>query len=161
VPRIDTSNLPLRLTAGAFILNSGLSKWTAGEETAATTHGFATGTYPFLKGIEAPRFLKLLAGGEIGLGAALLLPFVPAAVAGAGLTAFAGGLLGLYLRTPGMHDNLRPTQQGTAIAKDVWLLGIGTSLLLRGRSTARTARKAAKRAAKETAKETAAQPTAA
>jgi len=50
---------------------------------------------------------------------------VPGKVAGAGLTAFAAGLLGLYLRTPGM----RPTQQGTAIAKDVWLLGIGLGLL--------------------------------
>jgi hypothetical protein len=151
VPRTDASNLPLRLAAGAFILNAGIGKWTAGEDTAAGLHGMATGTYPFLKSVEAPQFLKLLSGSEIALGAALLLPFVPAAVAGAGLTAFAGGLLGLYLRTPGMHENLRPTQQGTAIAKDVWLLGIGTSLLLRGRSTNRTAKKAAKRAVKEAA----------
>jgi hypothetical protein len=147
VSRTDASNLPLRLTAGAFILNAGIGKWSGGAEAAARTHGMATGTYPFLKSVEAPQFLKLLAGSEIALGAALLLPFVPAAVAGAGLTAFAGGLLGLYLRTPGMHDNLRPTPQGTAIAKDVWLLGIGTSLLLRGRSTSRAAKKAAKLAA--------------
>jgi hypothetical protein len=152
VPRTDVSNVPLRLVAGAFILNSGVSKWSAGEEAAAGMHGMASGTYPFLKSVEAPQFLKLLSASEIALGSALLLPFVPAAVAGAGLTAFAGGLLGLYLRTPGMHENLRPTQQGTAIAKDVWLLGIGTSLLLRGRSTNRTAKKAAKRAAKEAAK---------
>jgi hypothetical protein len=71
-----------------------------------------------------------LAGAEIGLGAALLLPIVPAVVAGAGLVGFAGGLLGLYLRTPGMHQGLRPTQQGTPIAKDVWLLGIGAALVL-------------------------------
>jgi hypothetical protein len=64
------------------------------------------------------------------LGAALLLPIVPAVVAGAGLVGFAGGLLGLYLRTPGMHQGLRPTQQGTPIAKDVWLLGIGAALVL-------------------------------
>jgi hypothetical protein len=144
--RIDVSNLPLRLTAGAFVLNAGLGKWSAGEETAAGTHGMAVGTYPFLKSVEAPQFLKALSASEIAVGSALLLPFVPAAVAGAGLTAFAAGLLGLYLRTPGMHENLRPTQQGTAIAKDVWLLGIGTSLLLRGRSTARAAKKAAKSA---------------
>jgi hypothetical protein len=149
VPRIDASNIPLRLTAGAFILNAGITKWTAGEQAATGMHGMAAGTYPFLKSVQAPQFLKLLSGGEMALGAALLLPFVPAAVAGAGLTAFAGGLLGLYLRTPGMHENLRPTQQGTAIAKDVWLLGIGTSLLLRGRSTGRTAKKAAKQAEKQ------------
>jgi hypothetical protein len=29
-----------------------------------------------------------------------------------------------------MHEHLRPTQQGTAIAKDVWLLGIGAGLVL-------------------------------
>ena len=28
-------------------------------------HGFATGTYPFLKKIDPPTFLKLLAGGGI------------------------------------------------------------------------------------------------
>jgi hypothetical protein len=28
-----------------------------------------------------------------------------------------------------MHARLRPTQQGTPIAKDVWLLGIGVGLL--------------------------------
>ena len=89
----------------------------------------AAGTYPFLKPIPPPRFLKLLAAGEIGVGALLLTPFVPAAVAGAALTGFAGGLLGLYLRTPGMHEHLRPTPQGTPIAKDVWLLGIGVGLL--------------------------------
>jgi hypothetical protein len=26
-------------------------------------------------------------------------------------------------------DSLRPTQQGTALAKDAWLLGIGLSLI--------------------------------
>ena len=89
----------------------------------------AVGTYPFLKAVPPRRFLKLLAAAEIGLGTALLVPLVPAGVAGAALTGFAGGLLGLYLRTPGMHSRLRPTQQGTPIAKDVWLLGIGVGLL--------------------------------
>ncbi len=55
---------------------------------------------------------------------------VPAAVAGTALVAFSAGLLGLYLRTPGMRQGLRPTQQGTAIAKDVWLLGIGAGLVV-------------------------------
>jgi hypothetical protein len=147
----DASNIPLRLAAGAFILNSGVSKWSGSEEAAAGLHGMASGTYPFLESVEPKQFLKLLAGGEVAVGAALLAPFVPAAVAGLALTGFAGGLLGLYLRTPGMHEGLRPTQQGTAIAKDVWLLGIGTSLLLRGRSTGRAAKKAAKAAAKTAA----------
>jgi hypothetical protein len=128
--RWNIANLPGRAVAGAFILNAGLAKWSGNEQTAAGVHGMAVGTYPFLKQVEAGRFLKLLAAAEISLGAALLLPVVPAAVAGAGLVGFAGGLLGLYLRTPGMHERLRPTQQGTPIAKDVWLLGIGAGLVL-------------------------------
>ena len=126
---MNWSHIALRTVTGAYILNSGITKWSAGEETAGQLHGFASGTYPFLKQIPAQRFLKLLAGSEIGLGTALLTPLVPAAVAGAALTAFAGGLLGLYLRTPGMHTNLRPTQQGTPISKDVWMLGIGAGLI--------------------------------
>ena len=57
---------------------------------------------------------------------------VPSLAAGAALTAFAGGLVGLYLRTPGMREegSLRPTQAGIGLAKDVWLLGIGLSLVL-------------------------------
>ena len=124
------SQVPTRLAAGAFILNTGISKWSGDEQTAKGIHGMATGTYPFLKGIEPARFLKLLAAGEIAVGTALLVPVVPAAVAGAGLVAFSAGLLGLYLRTPGMHTSLRPTQQGTPIAKDVWLLGIGAGLVI-------------------------------
>lgn len=128
--RWNVAHLPVRVAAGAFILNAGLGKWSGNEQTAAGVHGMASGTYPFLKQLDSGTFLKLLAGAEIGLGTALLLPFVPAAVAGVGLVGFAGGLLGLYLRTPGMHEKLRPTQQGTPIAKDVWLLGIGAGLVL-------------------------------
>ena len=126
---LKLSHLALRTVAGAFILNAGVGKWSGSEETATGVHGMAVGTYPFLAAVPPRRFLKLLAAAEIGLGTALLVPLVPAGVAGAALTGFAGGLLGLYLRTPGMHSRLRPTQRGTAIAKDVWLLGIGVGLL--------------------------------
>jgi hypothetical protein len=36
------------------------------------------------------------------------------------------------MRLPGMRepDSIRPTQDGTAIAKDVWLTSIGVALLL-------------------------------
>ena len=56
---------------------------------------------------------------------------VPAALAGAGLTAFSGALLGMYLRTPGLRreGSLRPSQQGVPLAKDVWMLGVGLGLL--------------------------------
>ena len=58
----------------------------------------------------------------------------PAVFAGAGLAAFSAGLIGLYLRTPGMRQegSLRPTEQGIALSKDIWLLGIGVSLIADG-----------------------------
>jgi hypothetical protein len=123
---------PARLATGGFILNSGLSKLEADDETAARVHGMAVGAYPFLAKIKPKDFVRLLSAAEISLGAALLLPVVPAGLAGAGLTAFAGGLVGMYARTPGMHKegSLLPTQQGTALFKDIWMVGIGLSLML-------------------------------
>ena len=132
--QIKISRLPLRAITGAFILNSGITKLRGGTETAEGVHGFATSAYPEFKKMRPEQFTKLLAGGEIALGAALLTPVVPAAVAGLGLTAFSAGLLGLYLRIPGMHQqgSLKPTEDGMAIAKDSWLLGIGLSLIASG-----------------------------
>ena len=123
--------LPPRLAAGVFILNSGLTKRKADKETAAMVHGMAAGTYRFLKGQDAEEFTRRVSTAEIALGAALLIPVVPSLLAGAALTAFAGGLLGLYLKTPGMRQegSLRPSQEGIAQAKDVWLLGIGAGLV--------------------------------
>jgi uncharacterized membrane protein YphA (DoxX/SURF4 family) len=129
---VKLRHLPQRIVTGAFILQSGITKWSADEETAQQLHGFATGTYPFLAKLKPQDFVKLLAGTEIVLGSALLLPFVPTIVAGAGLTAFSGGLLGLYARTPGMRQegSPLPTQAGIALAKDVWMAGIGVGLVL-------------------------------
>lgn len=128
---VKVRRAPGRIAAGAFILNSGLGKWSADEETAARLHGMATGTYPFLGKLKPEDFARLLSASEIALGAALLTPAVPAGLAAAGLTAFAGGLLGLYVRTPGLRKegSVFPTQQGIPIAKDVWMLGIGLGLL--------------------------------
>jgi hypothetical protein len=158
---ITLSEIAPRISAGAFILNSGLSKRGADAETAAGMHGFAAGTYPFLKSVPPQKFVQGLATSEIALGALLLTPFVPTAVAGAALTVFSGGLLGLYLRTPGMRKpgSLAPTEQGLAIAKDSWLLGIGIGLFTRGlmerkpRVTVKKANKQAKRQAREAARE--------
>src|ERR1700691_6569628 len=124
--------LPGRLVTGAFILNAGAGKWSADEETAARLHGMAVGTYPFLAKLKPKDFARLLSVSEIPLGAALLLPVVPAAVAGAGLAAFSAGLLGLYARTPGMRKEGSPfpTQQGIPLAKDAWMMGIGLGLVI-------------------------------
>jgi hypothetical protein len=130
--RVKARQIPSRLATGVFILNSGLQKRTADEQTAAQLHGFTAGTYPQVKNLEPASFVKLLSTGEIALGVALLLPVVPGLLAGAGLTAFSAGLLGLYLRTPGMREegSLRPTQQGLPIAKDVWMLGAGLGMVV-------------------------------
>ena len=129
---VKLRHLPQRMAAGAFILNSGIGKWSADEATAEQLHGFAVGTYPFLAKLKPKDFVKLLAGTEIALGSALLLPVIPSALAGAGLAAFSGGLLGLYARTPGMRKEGTPlpTQQGIPLAKDVWMLGIGLGLVI-------------------------------
>jgi hypothetical protein len=84
--------------------------------------------------MEPQQFVKALSTAEIAIGAALLAPFVPTAVAGLALTGFSGALLGLYLNTPGMRKpgSLAPTQEGLALAKDSWLVGIGVGLLVRG-----------------------------
>lgn len=123
---------PLRAATGAFILNSGLSKLNVEDEHAKALHGMAAGAYPVLEKVPAKPFAKTLAVSEIALGGALLAPIVPAGLAGLGLMGFSGALLGMYWRTPGMHGegHPRPTQQGTALAKDVWMFGIGTSLVV-------------------------------
>lgn len=128
------SHLPLRLVTGLFILNSGLSKRDVPDEAAAQMHGWAAGVYPHVADMEDQQFVKLLSTAEITLGVALLVPFVPASLVGLALTTFSGGLLGMYLKTPGMRKegSLAPTQEGTALAKDLWMLGIGLSLLLDG-----------------------------
>ena len=132
--RKKVRQLPLRLTAGGYILNSGLSKWNADETTAKELQAFAAGTYPFLAKLDPQLFVKVLSATEIAVGAVVFLPFVPSLVAGAALTTFSGALLGLYLRIPGMREegSLRPTQQGIPLSKDIWLVGIGASLLIDG-----------------------------
>lgn len=129
--RTQLRHVPVRLATGVFILNSGVGKLRADEETATRVHAMASGTYPVLKSLRPGLFVRALGSAEVALGAALVVPLVPTALAAAGLTAFSAGLLGLYARTPGLRQegSWRPTQQGTAVAKDVWLLGIGASLL--------------------------------
>jgi hypothetical protein len=132
IMKFKVRHIPTRIATGAFILSSGLAKRQADEETATQLHGLTAGTYPLATKLSPPAFIRFVSTGEIALGAALLLPIVPTAVAGAGLTAFSASLLGLYLNTPGMREpgTLAPTQQGTALAKDVWMLGIGVGLMV-------------------------------
>lgn len=146
---MNLTHAPLRLATGAFILNSGLSKLGADRETAEGLHGFASTAYPALASMEPVSFTKKVAIAEIALGSALITPKVPSALAGLALAGFGAGLLGLYARVPGLRQpgSIRPTQDGNAIAKDVWLVGAGATLSLQGfiNGTRRAGRKTAKK----------------
>jgi hypothetical protein len=124
--------VPVRLASGAFILNAGLGKRSVPDERAAGLHGMATTAQPEFRSLDPQTFAKLLSSVEIALGSSLLLPIVPSWLAGTGLTAFSLGLMRLYLKVPGLHEegSLRPTDKGIPIAKDSWLLGIGLALML-------------------------------
>jgi len=128
------AHIPLRVTTGAYILNSGLNKQNLEGEAAQGVHGMASNAIPALKKIPPEQFAKILSTGEIALGVALLIPFVPSALVGVALTGFAAGLVQLYLKTPGMRKegSIRPTPEGIGLAKDVWLLGSGMTLVLDG-----------------------------
>lgn len=144
--RRRVSNLPIRLSAGSFILNAGIEKLKADQDRAAGVHGMAKGSFPFFESLPPEQFTQGLAVAEIGIGSALLLPLIPDRLAGLALTPFAGGLIWMYANTDGMHEpgGIRPTRSGTALAKDVWLLGIGLTLLFTGGRRSKGRRKAKK-----------------
>jgi hypothetical protein len=128
------SHLPGRIASGAFILHSGLEKWHGDEARAKAIHGMAANAFPILKDIPPDRFLRILAASEIAVGAALVAPVVPSALAGLALTGFSGSLLAMYARTPALRKpgSIWPTQAGIAVSKDVWMLGIGLGLVIDG-----------------------------
>jgi uncharacterized membrane protein YphA (DoxX/SURF4 family) len=134
-------NVPTRLATGAYIAHTGWEKWHGDEDRAAGVHAMASGAFPFLTSMKSTDFLKTLSVGEMAVGAVLLAPFVPPAVAGAALTGFSGALVTMYLRTDGLHKpgSVWPTAQGVGVSKDVWMLGIGLGLLADGLLGRRTA----------------------
>jgi len=129
---VKARDLPGRITTGGYILHSGLEKWHGDEARAKAIHGMAARAFPILKDIPPERFLRMLAAGEIAVGTALLAPVVPSALAGAALTGFAGALVTMYARTPALRKpgSIWPSQAGTGVSKDVWMLGIGLGLMI-------------------------------
>ncbi|MDO5635512.1 MAG: hypothetical protein Q4G34_11685 [Micrococcus sp.] len=124
--------IPLRLTAGAFILNSGINKLQLNDEGAEALRDMGARGVPQLAKLSPSQFKTFISSTEIGLGGALLLPLVPGWLAGAALTAFSGGMMSMYLNTPAMteDDGIRPSQEGTSVAKDVFLLGSGLGIMV-------------------------------
>ena len=126
--RTVAAGLVLALVASV----SAVALSSVGSGALLLPNGFATTAYPDLKRFRPEQFAQLLSTAEIALGTALLMPFVPTGLAGLALTGFSGGLVGLYWRVPGLRKegDIRPTEAGTPLAKDVWMLGIGVALLV-------------------------------
>ncbi|WP_193070079.1 hypothetical protein [Brevibacterium aurantiacum] len=127
--RLDTALL--RAVPGAFILNSGIGKLGIDEESAGGLQQMAANGVPMVENMTPAQFGKFLSYGEIAVGAALLLPFVPTRIAGAALTTFASGLVANYFSIDSMteEDGIRPSQDGIPVAKDTWLAAIGLALM--------------------------------
>jgi hypothetical protein len=126
-------HVPVRLATGAIILDQGLLKLGADEDTAKWLHGQAAHAFPQVEDMDPREFVQLLSAAEISLGAALLgIGFVPSSLAGLGLSIFGGSLTRLYLKAPGTRreGSIAPSQQGVGLAKDSWMLAIGTALVL-------------------------------
>jgi hypothetical protein len=154
--------IPLRLATGAYILNSGLDKRHADPEAAERMQSFAASAYPAVKRLEPRHFAQALSTAEIALGAALLSPTVSSTTAGLALGGFSGSLLNLYWKSPGLHrqGDPRPTPDGMALAKDSWMAGIATALLVGsfGGGRSRRQRKRAKAKARAKVQAAAAKP---
>ncbi len=122
---------PLRLTTGAFVLNSGVSTFNANEEKIQRLHASAVSVLPQVARLKPRTFAKALAAGEVTLGTALMLPIVPPAIAGLGLSAFAASLLAA--RQPASAQQAAaPGETSSAVpgATEAWMLGSGVSLVL-------------------------------
>jgi hypothetical protein len=129
---VRLNHIPLRLSTGAFILNAGWGKRNLDKDSSAGLQAMAAKVIPPVSRIDAAKFGKMLSYAEMTLGAALLTPFLSSRLAGIGLGIFSGSLFTMYLRTPGMtlDDGIRPSPQGTVLAKDIWMLGIAAALVL-------------------------------
>jgi hypothetical protein len=126
-------HVPVRLATGAIILDQGLLKLKADDDTAKWLHGQAVHAFPQFAEMEPKEFVQLLSAGEIALGTALLgIGLVPSSLAGLALGVFGGSLTRLYLKAPGTRreGSIAPSQQGVGLAKDSWMLAIGTALVL-------------------------------
>jgi hypothetical protein len=126
-------HVPVRLATGAIILDQGLLKLKADEDTAKWLHGQAVHAFPQFADMEPQEFVQLLSAGEIALGTALLgIGLVPSSLAGLALGVFGGSLTRLYLKAPGTRreGTIAPSHQGVGLAKDSWMLAIGAALVL-------------------------------
>lgn len=128
---MNISNLILRGVSGAYILQSGIGKLGMPIEAAAGVQEFAATGVPAVKKMSPDTFGKFLSYSEVGIGAALLAPFVPNKLAGAAMGAFSAGLLAIYFRNEAMtqEDGIRPSEAGTGLSKDLFMAAISAALM--------------------------------
>lgn len=133
------ATIALRGIPGAFVLNSGIGKLGMDEDTAAYLQAEAAKGIPALDELDPQLFGKLLAYGEIAVGSALLLPFVPNRIAGLALGGFSAGLLSIYFRDSEKteDDGVRPSGSGIPLAKDSWMAAIALALIASGGTTSK------------------------
>lgn len=139
---MSISSAILRGVSGAYLIQSGYGKLGMPEEAAAGLQGFAATGVPAMADLDPDTFAKLVAYSELGIGGALVTPFVSDRLAGLGLGAFSAGLLAIYFRNPVMtqEDGIRPTEAGTALSKDLFLAAIAGALVF-GPKKAKKAKK--------------------
>ena len=125
------ASVALRVPAGLFILNSALGKFGLNREAAEGLQGMAATGIPALGKLDPEQFGTGLAVSEAAVAGALLAPFVINRLAGAALGSFGAGMLTMYFNNDAMteDDGIRPSQEGTALSKDSWLVAIGAALM--------------------------------
>lgn len=128
---MNLGNIAMRGITGAWILNSGIGKTGMDNGTANYLKNMAASGVPALGKLSDEQFKQFLVAGETVVGGALLAPFVPNRVAGAGLAIFSAGMLSMYFKNDSMteKDGVRPSQEGTPLAKDMWLAAIAAGLI--------------------------------
>lgn len=128
---MNIPNTLLRGISGAYILQSGVGKLGMPTEAAAGVQEFAATGVPAVKKMSPDTFGKFLSYSEVGIGAALLAPFVPTRIAGAAMGAFTAGLLAIYFRNEAMtqDDGIRPSEAGTGLSKDLFMAAISAALI--------------------------------
>lgn len=151
---MNLPNLILRGVSGAYVLQSGIGKLGMPTEAAAGTQEFAATGVPAVKKMSPDTFGKFLSYSEIGIGGALLAPFVPNRVAGLALGGFSAGLLAIYFRNEAMTqpDRIRPSEAGTGLSKDLFMAAIAGALIT-AEPEKKISRKIEKKAAKQAKKQ--------
>jgi hypothetical protein len=124
---------PIRIAFGFFFLHVALSHKDLDEKGAKGLQRFEATAFPFVMKLEPQQFKAAMVAGESATAASLLVPGVPPVLGGAALTGFGTSLLGVYLKSPMLRKSeksIRPNEFGLGIAKDVWMVAAGLTVLL-------------------------------